>query len=122
MEGIKFDAGHMYLGNVSWGNNHKEETGVTAVRPKNKETGDNEHRLPHKVLCCKTTLCNNTGGWKKADFNGRLTTQSKSLPRVSNYCGKKKSSYIIRRILPILNPVLGSPPVAQAYFERNVAV
>lgn len=35
---------------------------------------------------------------------------------------EKKSSYIIRRILPILNPVLGSPPVAQAYFERNVAV
>lgn len=55
---------------------------------------------------CDKTICNNTRGWKKADFSGRLTTQSKSLPRVSNYCGKKKSSYIIRRILPILNPVL----------------
>ena len=38
------------------GNNHMEETGVTAVRPKNKKTVDNEHRLPHKELCCKTII------------------------------------------------------------------
>ena len=99
-----------------------EETGVTAVRPKNKETGDNEHRLPHKELCCKTIIYATT-----LEGGRRLTSVKTDNSKQNHFHAlaitvEKKSSYIIRRILPVLNPVLGSPPVAQAYFECNVAV
>ena len=46
----------MYLGSVSWGNNHMEETGVTVVRPKNKETGDNEHNTGFHTRNCVVRL------------------------------------------------------------------
>ena len=61
------------------GDNQLEKTGVTEVRPKNKETAKSEWRLPPAVFCCKI-ICTMGRGWKRADFIGGLYKSNKDIP------------------------------------------